>query len=96
MTSLKRQRRAVDLAPGNTYGAELADAEAQILSAQLQFEQEYAKMLRLSELPTFIRWFSHLQQVWLRPDGIVSYAENANRSRPALSAMTIAPKEEKE
>lgn len=89
ITSLKKQRRAVDLTPGKTYGAELADAEAHILSAQLQFEQEYGRLLRLSELPAFFRWFSHLRQVWLRPDGIVLYAENANRARPAMSV--IAP-----
>ena len=90
ITSLKKQRRSVELTPGTKLAPELADAETQILSAQLQFEQEYAKLMRLMELPALIRWWSHLQQVWLRPDAVVVYAETANRARPL--PVAIAPK----
>lgn len=90
ITSLKKQRRAIELRPGVYLPVEMGNAETQLQAAQALFEKEYAKLVRLQELPRLIRWFTHIHQVWLQPDVVITQVETATRER-ALIAVPPTP-----
>ena len=94
ITSLKKQRRAIELKPGKYLPAEIADADAQIQIAQGLFEKEFAQMMRLDELPRLVQWFVSLRGSLVVRDPLAVHVDQAMEERKRLPAVIAAKSDE--